>query len=408
MSRSVGWAVWKQIIVVLVILAIAAGAWIRFFPGATELLAEWGIEGVPFAVARAPDDAAPAEGRGGRGGGRPGGDGEAGIVVTAPVATETINNRLSAIGTGQANQSVVVTPFTSGRLMEVVAAPGSRVEAGEVIARMDSEAEEIAADRASIALQDVEARLVRVESLRSSNTVTAVQVGEAELAVSNARLALRDAELALQRRSIVAPIAGVVGILPVSAGNYVTAAQTEIATIDDRSSIVIDFWVPERYASMIEPGASVSVTSIARPNEIFEGSISAIDNRLDEESRTLQVQARLANPGDELRAGMSFQVAMRFPGDTYPAVDPLAVQWGADGAFVWAIEDGRGKRVPVRIIQRNTDNVLVDAVLAEGDTVVTEGIHSVREGADVRIAGRDAPGGTPQPVPQPTAAARGS
>ena len=52
---------------------------------------------------------------------------------------------------------------------------------------------------------------------------------------------------------------------------------------------------------------------------------------------------------------------MKFPGDTYPAVNPLAIQWGSDGAFVWAVEDGKAKRVPVRIIQRNTETVLVDA-----------------------------------------------
>ena len=275
-----------------------------------------------------------------------------------------------------------------------------------MIARMDSEAEEIAADRAKIALLDAETRLKRVESLRSSNTASTVQVEEAELAVGNARLALRDAELNLQRRSIVAPISGVVGILPVAAGNYVTAAQTEIATIDDRSSIVIDFWVPERYSSMIEVGAPVTTTSIARPNEVFNGSVSAIDNQIDEASRTLHVQARLDNPGEALRAGMSFQVSMGFPGDTYPAVDPLAVQWGADGAFVWTVADGRSKRVPIRIIQRNTDNVLVDADLGDGVMVVTEGIHNAREGAEVRVAARDAT--APAPAPLPAATASGS
>lgn len=396
-------AAWKQILIALVILVVAAGAWVRFFPGASETLAGWGIDSVPFASARTPENA--AEGEGSR---RGGGEGrmEAGIVITAAVATETINDRLSAIGTGRANQSVVVTPYTSGRLIEVVASPGSRVQASDIIARMDSEAEEIAADRARIALKDAEARLARVQSLRSSNTASAVQVEEAELAVGNARLALRDAELNLERRSIIAPITGVVGILPVAAGNYVTAAQTEIARIDDRSSIVIDFWVPERYSSMIEVGAPVSSFAIARPNEVFEGSVSAIDNRIDEASRTLHVQARLDNPGEALRAGMSFQVSMRFPGDTYPAVDPLAVQWGADGAFVWTVDNGKSKRVPIRIIQRNTDNVLVDAALGEGDWVVTEGIHNVREGADVRVASRDTSGPLPQAAP--AAAASGS
>ena len=400
-------AAWKQVLFALVILVVAAGAWLRFFPGAGETLAGWGIEGVPFASARTPDDAAAAV-EGQRRGSGPGGSGQAGGVVTAAVATETINDRLSAIGTGRANQSVVVTPYTSGRLMEIVAAPNSRVQAGDVIARMDSEAEEIAADRARIALQDAEARLARVESLRSSNTVTSVQVGEAELAVGNAQLALRDAELNLQRRTIVAPISGVVGILPVAAGNYVTAAQTEIATIDDRSSIIIDFWVPERYSSMIEVGAPVSTTSIARPNEVFKGSVSAINNQIDEASRTLQVQARLDNPGEALRAGMSFQVSMGFPGDTYPAVDPLAVQWGADGAFVWTVADGKSKRVPIRIIQRNTDNVLVDAELDDGTMVVTEGIHNVREGEEVRVAGKAAPVPIPTPAQQPATTASGS
>ena len=85
---------------------------------------------------------------------------------------------------------------------------------------------------------------------------------------------------------------------------------------------------------------------------------------------------------------MLFQVSMKFPGDKYPAVDPLAVQWGSDGAFVWAVREGKGVRVPVSIIQRNTDSVLVDAELTVNDEVVTEGIHLVRNGADVTVADR--------------------
>ncbi len=80
---------------------------------------------------------------------------------------------------------------------------------------------------------------------------------------------------------------------------------------------------------------------------------------------------------------------MLFPGETYPAVSPLAVLWGSDGAFVWKVSDGKVERVPVRIIQRNTETVLVDASIASGDMVVTEGVQSVRAGSEVRIAGQD-------------------
>jgi RND family efflux transporter MFP subunit len=176
----------------------------------------------------------------------------------------------------------------------------------------------------------------------------------------------------------------------VTAGNYVTS-QTEIATIDDRSRILVDFWVPERYADLIAVGAEIEAASIARPSEVFEGEVSAVDNRIDEQSRTLHIQALIANPDESLRAGMSFRVTMRFPGDVYMAVNPLAIQWGSDGAYVWSIDNGIGRRVPVRVIQRNTDTVLIDAQIEPGAMVVTEGIHSVREGQPVRIAGEDGP-----------------
>ena len=371
---------WKQLAVSLVVVLVAGGLWLRFFPGAPETLERWGLDwavaAVPGAGGQTPAD------DGGEGGGF---DQQPGLVVAAQIETATINDRLSAIGTGRALSSVSVTPFASGRLTEILVEPGSLVQAGDTLARLDSEAEEIALDRSRIALSDAEARLERIRALRTSNTATAVQVNEAELAVSNARLAVRDAELTLERRSIVAPITGVVGILPVSVGNTITA-QTEITTIDDRSRIVVDFWVPERFAGMISIGQPVAAASVARPDEIYGGEVGAIDNRIDAQSRTLRVQARVANDDDRLRAGMSFQVEMAFPGDTYPSVDPLAIQWGTDGAFVWAVDTGGiARRVPVRIIQRNTDSVLVSGDFGTASAVVTEGIHSVREGAPLRI-----------------------
>jgi RND family efflux transporter MFP subunit len=373
-------AAWKQILFLLVILVVAAAAWVRFFPGAPEVLARWGIE---WANAATPKTTAPDRAANNRTAAGP-----QIAVITAPVRSATINDRLSAIGTGRANASVAVNPYDAGRLTELTVESGAKITAGTVIARLDSEAEQIALDRAKVALADAQAKADRATALRKSNAATTVQVADAEVVRDNARLALRDAELKLERRSVVAPISGIVGILPVEAGNYVTT-QTTIATIDDRSSIIIDFWVPERFAGAIDVGQSVTATPIAQPGQMFNGVVSAIDNRLDEKSRTLLVQARIENIGDRLRAGMSFQIAMSFPGDVYASVDPLAIQWGTDGAFVWAIENGKAKRTPVRIVQRNSETVLVDAAINVGDMVVTEGVHAVREGAELLIAGAE-------------------
>lgn len=389
---------WKQILLSLVVVALAAAAWVRFVPGAPEMLGAWGIDGGIVAAIAPERAAAQAAGAGDRPGGEsgagPGGTKSGGgrngapqvAVVTKAVARSTINDRLQAIGTGRANASATVKPYSSGRLTEVLVSSGQRVTHGDVLARLDADGEEIALDRAGITVKDAQSRLERVKALLRSNTATSVQVTDADLIVRNAELLERDAQLALSRRTVVAPISGIIGIIPVEAGNTVTA-DTAIATIDDRSALIVDFWVPERFASRIEVGAALAATPIARPGESFEGTVSAVDNRLDEASRTLWVQARIPNTDDTLRAGQSFQVAMRFAGDTYPSVDPLAIQWGTDGAFVWAVRDGVAARTPVRIIQRNTENVLVEAALQASDTVVTQGTYAVRDGGPVEVAG---------------------
>ncbi|MBZ9897902.1 MULTISPECIES: efflux RND transporter periplasmic adaptor subunit [unclassified Mesorhizobium] len=370
-------AAWKQILFALVVLVVAVAAWLRFFPGAPDVLARWGID---WAYAATP----PAE----TGAGTKSAGGERARqvnVVVVPAISATINDRLQAIGTGRANASVTVNPYSSGRLAELLVSSGTHVDKGQVIATLDSETEVIAQDRARLALQDAQAKLDRVRSLRASNAATPVAVADAEVVLAGAKLALQDAELALHRRSVLAPISGTVGILPISAGNYVTN-QSAIATLDDRSSILVDFLVPERFAAAVKIGAQLSATPIANPGNSYTGTVSAIDNHIDENSRTLLVKATIANPADSLRAGMSFAITMKFPGETYPAVSPLAILWGSEGAYVWAVENGKAKRVPVRIIQRNTETVLIDAELDSGDMVVTEGTQSVSEGGEVRIA----------------------
>ena len=376
-------AAWKQILFALMVLVVAAAAWLRFYPGAPDVLARCGIDWAYAATPPAETGAANAkQANGGNGGNRR-------VNVVALAATSaTINDRLQAIGTGRANASVTVNPYSSGRLAELLVESGTRVEKGQIIATLDSETEVIAQDRAKLVLQDSQNKLDRVKSLRASNAATPVAVADAEVVLAVAKLVLRDAELALQRRSIIAPIAGTVGILPIAAGNYVTN-QSAIATLDDRSSILVDFLVPERFAAAVKVGAQLTATPIANPSNAYTGTVSAIDNHIDEKSRTLLVKAKIANPADSLRAGMSFGITMKFPGQTYPAVSPLAILWGSDGAYVWQIEDGKARRVPVRIIQRNTETVLIDAEIDSGDMVVTEGTQSVSEGGAVRIAGEE-------------------
>jgi multidrug efflux pump subunit AcrA (membrane-fusion protein) len=74
---------------------------------------------------------------------------------------------------------------------------------------------------------------------------------------------------------------------------------------------------------------------------------------------------------------------MDLEGTPYPVIAETGVQWGADGAYVWSVLERRAHRVPVRIIQRQQGQVLVDGNLEEGDLIIVEGVQRMREGLDV-------------------------
>lgn len=356
---------WKQIVLCLLVIIAAGGGWYIYKNKDSS--------------AQTATSEAPGQQTHGSSSGR-----GAPLVVVEPAGEETINNRLTAIGSARALSTVSVTPYSSGYMNEVLVKAGDSIKVGDPIAILDKETETIAVSRAQIALKDAETTLQRVARLRATNTATVVQEVEADLALANAKLVLEDAQLALSRRTVRAPISGIVGILPVNAGNYVTA-QTSIARIDDRSKVLIDIWVPERFAPQIKVGQPLTAESTAFPGVSYKGEINAVDNMLDEASRTLHVRAEINNDQDRLRAGMSFSVTVLFPGDSYPSVDPLAIQWGAEGSYVWRIEEGVAKKVAARIVQRNSTNILIDGALKQGDMIVTQGVQTVRDDAPVRL-----------------------
>jgi RND family efflux transporter MFP subunit len=380
--------IWKQAIVSLVLLSAAAVVWARYFPGAAELLERAGIT-APVEPARAERTV------GGMAPPTP-------VVLGSPVAEARINDQVSAIGDGRAAQSVSVTPYVAGRVVAIEVGAGDYVRAGTPLVRLDSEGEEIELDRARLTLADAEATLERDQRLVKSQAVSELQLRTALLARDQGELALRDAELALERRAVRAPFDGWVGILGVEIGDQVTSAS-EVATLDDRSHILVDFRVPERFVGQVKVGAPVSARPLALPGLDLVGEVVTVDSRISTDTRTLRVRASLDNADDLLRAGMAFSITMRFPGDVFAAVDPLAIQWNADGAYVWVEDDGRAKQVPVRIVQRNNDAVLVDAALASGTVVVTQGVQMLRAGAPFRFEGAGPPatarGDAPRPSP---------
>ncbi|WP_176085178.1 efflux RND transporter periplasmic adaptor subunit [Martelella sp. HB161492] len=369
--------IYTQVLASLAILAVAAVAWLFLAPGGRDVLAKLGIGG---AVTQSASKAGGAGGGGGFGGR------QKTRVVAEPVTTGVVNDVLEAIGDGEAVQTVTVLPQVAGTVTDVLISSGDMVDKGQVIARLDNREETVARDQAKVALEAAARQSQINQKIKSS--ISELSLYTSQIAEQTAELELQSAELALAKRDIIAPFAGIAGILQINAGDYVTTASP-IVTIDDRSTILVDFSVPERFAAAIQSGQAIEARPVATPNKLFKGEVEAVDNRIDEASRTFTVRAKIDNADDALRAGMSFNVTMHFAGDTYPAVDSLAVQWDSQGSYVWQLVDGKAQKARVSIIRRNPDLILVDGDLKPGDQVITEGLQRLREGAEVDVVNQD-------------------
>ncbi len=368
-------------IAILLIVALAAGAayhWRDRLP-LDRIAAATGGETAGKPGAGAPGHAgAPGMGRGGR----------ETPVTTVGVEMEQRGDRVSAVGSGRALRSLTLAAQVSGTVREVAFEPGQHVEAGDPLVVLEHESERIAVDKATAARDQAQATVKRYELLAKSSAVSEVQLAQARTDLKVAEADLAAARHALEQRTITAPFSGIMGLTTVTVGDYL-ATGAKIATMDDRSSLIVEFTVPEAAAPSVRLGQPVRAALVSRPGEVYQGAISAIDSRLDPASRTLSVEAKLPNENGRLIPGSTFSVDLQIEGDTAPAVPGLSIQWDRSGAYVWRLgPDKDAERVGIAILERGDDRVLVDADLAAGDVIVYEGADQVRAGQTVKpVAG---------------------
>ncbi len=307
-------------------------------------------------------------------------------VLVEPVALQAERTRLEAVGTSRAIRSVTLHPAAAGEVIAVNFDADQRVTAGQVLVALDDRDARLTLELARVRVRDAERLLRRYEGTRGSGAVSPTLLDEARTALELARLERERAQLALDDRTIEAPFAGHVGLTEIDPGDRIDPT-TLIASLDDRDELLVSFQVPEIFIDRLAVGQPITVSTWAARGARAEGRIVAMDSRIDPVSRTFVVRARVPNPADRLRPGMSFRVTLELEGPPFPVVPEVAVQWGGDGSYVWTVDGNQARRVAVAIVQRREGRVLVDAVLADGTPVVVEGVQRMREGLEVRPAG---------------------
>lgn len=305
-------------------------------------------------------------------------------VTAAALVDMREREELDAIGTARAVTAAELYPEAAGLVTAVAFRSGDRVRKGAVLVELDARRERLAVELARVAVKEAEQLLGRYRRIEKTGALSESQIEAGETAVESARLELQQAQVALADRTIRAPFSGHMGLPQVDRGDRITPASL-IATIDDRSRLFVDFPAPERLFGTLRPGSRVSLQPYSDPSRTVDARIAGVDSAISPDTRTFTVRAVIPNVDDAFRPGMSFRARFDAAGRMRPSAPEEAVVWGSDGPFIWAVDDGKARRVRITIAGRRDGRVLIDGALDRVDRIIVQGVNKVRDGQTVRL-----------------------
>jgi membrane fusion protein (multidrug efflux system) len=304
-------------------------------------------------------------------------------------------------------REVEVRARVSGILLERRYDEGTRVEAGDLLFRLDPDPfrAAVARARAEVGVQQANLEQTRRErdrivplyeqklaSLRERDTaLTAFESAEAALAAAQA--ALRTAELELSYTEVRAPISGLTSREVRSEGSLVTAgAESSLLTyIVQADRLFVDLAVPDTDAELVRSalagnpgGVGVNVTDVQGSPLGGMGKIEFVSPRVDDATGTVAIRAVLDNPGG-IVPGRIVRAHIEGVGVPGALVIPKrAVMHGAQGTYVWTVDaSGQPAPAPVELGALSGNDVAVTAGLSAGARVVVDGLLKIRPGQPV-------------------------
>ena len=351
-----------------------------------------------FAGSHGPADAGAQAGASGRpGAGRPGAGGPGGgfgqaapLVTVARVRQDQVFDSVEALGTAQANESVTINAKVTDTVRKVNFSDGDYVDAGAVLAELTNQEETASLAEAHANLEDAQNELRRQEDINAKGlgSKSALDSARSKVAAQQGRY---DAVVArLKDRLILAPFGGLLGFRQVSPGTMVSPS-TSITTIDDISTIKLDFTVPESYLGSMTQGARVIAQSVSYPGRNFEGVVKTVGSRIDPITRAATVRALVPNKDRALRPGMLLTVQVLTKQHLALVVPESAVFQVQNRAYVYKVEDFVAHQQQIEVGSRHFGTAEIKSGLVEGDLIVIEGIIKLREGIKVRY---ESEGGT--------------
>lgn len=330
------------------------------------------------------------------------------ITVSAIQAgNQSWEPKFKAPGSLRAIRGVDVTTEIAGMIRSIELTPGGEVNAGDVLVRLNADAEtaELHALEAQAALAKITFERDKLQYDIKAISKEAFDIAAADLDNKNALVAQQAAILA--KKTITAPFKGRLGISTMNPGQYLNAGD-KVVTLQTFDPIYFDFYVPQQIIHTIEVGKSVAITSDALPGVIINGIITTIDPKADPQTRNIQVEATIPNENSQLLPGMfaRAEVSTGLP-EEHLTLPQSAISFNPYGELIYLITEKEKNRdgKPILAVKQSFvtvgssrgDQVAILKGIKEGDMIVTSGQNKLKNGSIVLIDNSILPSNNPAP-----------
>lgn len=380
-------------------------------------------------------------------------------VETTAVQTGDLSTQSTYIGTISAEGTASVVAMVSGNVEQVAVSVGDTVTAGDLLCRFDDESARLSLQNAQAAVSSAQESYnsavanyggadlpllqeqLRLAQDNYDDTLALLEIGAASQAevdqahqtllsaqagveaaraslnsaqagIRSAQVGVESAQYQLSLYNLTAPISGVVEAVNVTENNF-AASGTAAFVISNGSNKTVTFYVTDSVRQTLTPGQAVTVNY---NGQTYEGAVTEIGGVVNAQVGQFQVKA-VIDGAQDLPDGLSVELTTTAHRANGAVLVPSDAMFFEDGvAYVYLLQDGKAVRSDVTIGLYTADEIAVIDGLTPGDQVITTWSASLRDGADVRLAGAEtdapadssAPAGSSAPADSPAASSQSS
>jgi membrane fusion protein (multidrug efflux system) len=327
-------------------------------------------------------------------------------ISSAVAHEESWGEVIPGVASITAAQGVTLMAEIPGTVSEIAFESGSTVTNGQLLVRLDTSTE-----AAQLRAVEAQVTLWQLNFTRAQQLVTNNAMSKSELDAAAATLQQGEAEAdtiraTIAKKTIRAPFAGRTGIRTVNLGTYVDKAMP-IVSLQALAPIFAETMLPQQTLAALKPGLAVKLSTDAFPEKVFAGTLTAINPDFDAASRSVRVQATLANAEELLRPGMFARIEIALPGEQpVLAVPATAILSAPYGDSVYVIENSTNatgglvvRQQIVRVGRAKGDFVSVTGGLKAGERVAASGLFKLRNGMGVVVNDELTPKSEQKPNP---------